>query len=197
MRMVRHGGASEGVGNVALRACSECKKEISTDVSSCPNCGKKRPHGMSAIVKYGGGFLAVMFGLPLMVGICAGAGNRSSGSAPALGVATAAAEAPALSVSARDLWAAYDANEVAADNSYKGRRLAVTGMVASIDKDVFGDIVVKLSTGKMFNDVHATMQKSEAGAAAGLSKSARVTVVCEGNGMIIGSPILADCVFER
>lgn len=29
---------------MALRACVECKKEISTDADPCPNCGRKHPH---------------------------------------------------------------------------------------------------------------------------------------------------------
>jgi hypothetical protein len=28
---------------MAIKACSECKKEISTEASVCPNCGKKKP----------------------------------------------------------------------------------------------------------------------------------------------------------
>ncbi len=184
---------------MALKACRECKKDISTDAKVCPSCGKKSPHGASNIVKYGGGFLAVMFGLPVMVGFCGalarGGSSASSGTAHA--AEQAALPVPPIEIDARNLWAAYNANEVAADNAYKGRVLAVTGEVSSIDKDMFDDVVLKLDTGKMFNDVHATLEKSEAGAAAALRKGTRVMVICKGKGMVMRSPMLEDCVFAR
>lgn len=30
---------------MALKACKECGKEISTEAKTCPNCGKKDPTG--------------------------------------------------------------------------------------------------------------------------------------------------------
>lgn len=48
---------------MGMKACQECKKEISTDANPCPHCGKKNPHGSSKIVVFGGGFLAVAFGI--------------------------------------------------------------------------------------------------------------------------------------
>jgi len=198
---------------MALKACKECRKEISSDANPCPHCGKKNPHGMSALMKYGGGFLAVMFGLPVMAGFCAAvaAGTKTASStstanaaeAPAqaelVTAAPAAAPAPAqaLAVSAVDLWREYDANEVAADDSYKGRKLAVTGTVASIDKGPFGGITVRLTTPNQFQSAMASMEDSETRAAASLSKRTRVTVVCDGGGMIMGSPVLRDCTFQR
>jgi hypothetical protein len=47
---------------MALKACQECKKEISSDATTCPLCGKKAPHGTSKIVSVGGGFLSLVFG---------------------------------------------------------------------------------------------------------------------------------------
>jgi predicted amidophosphoribosyltransferase len=39
---------------MAMKACKECKKEISTDANPCPHCGKKNPHGSSKILVFGG-----------------------------------------------------------------------------------------------------------------------------------------------
>src|SRR4051812_16911126 len=41
----------------------------------------------------------------------------------------------AIPVLARDLYAAYQANEVAADDKYKGKKLAVVGAMTAIEKD--------------------------------------------------------------
>lgn len=52
---------------MALKPCSECKREISSDANPCPACGKKSPHGPSAVVVLGGGFLTLLvFGLGVM-----------------------------------------------------------------------------------------------------------------------------------
>jgi hypothetical protein len=32
---------------MSMKACSECKKQISADANPCPHCGKKNPHGTS------------------------------------------------------------------------------------------------------------------------------------------------------
>lgn len=42
------------------------------------------------------------------------------------------------SVGSIRLWQDYEANEVAADNRYKGRRLRVTGRAFSVEKNLMG-----------------------------------------------------------
>ncbi|MEI3163923.1 MAG: hypothetical protein V8S74_11215 [Lachnospirales bacterium] len=44
----------------------------------------------------------------------------------------AVTEAPAISVSAKDIISAYKSNEVSADKQYKNQKLAVTGVVDKI-----------------------------------------------------------------
>jgi len=185
---------------MGLKACKECSEKISSDASTCPRCGKKSPHGMSSLVKYGGGFLAVMFGLPLLAGMCAGATEVSRGrTASAAETAPVHQEAPVptVRVSAATLFAEYEANEVAADNVYKGRLFAVSGNIDSIRKDFMDDVVIVLKAGGPFNGVHATMASSESARAASASKGVLATVVCKGGGAVLGSPVLRDCTFEN
>lgn len=54
-----------------MKPCIECKKEISTDADTCPLCGKRNPHGLSAIVKFGGGFLVLVIGFVIVGSIAA------------------------------------------------------------------------------------------------------------------------------
>lgn len=98
-----------------------------------------------------------------------------------------------MQVDAVRLWQDYDANEVAADNLYKGKMLAVSGTVRSIDKDFLDNIVIRLATPNQFMSVMATMEDYESGKAASLSKGQAVAVVCKGAGMIIGAPVLHGC----
>lgn len=100
---------------------------------------------------------------------------------------------PALAVSAGELFKAYNANEVAADQKYKGKTLLISGSVQSIDKDFMDKIVVKLSTSNEFMPVHAQLGKEHEQLAAQLAKGAKVKWSCTGGGLIVGSPILRDC----
>jgi tRNA_anti-like len=98
-------------------------------------------------------------------------------------------------VDAITLYKAYDENEVAADETYKGKRFKILGAVRSIDKDLFSNIVVKIRTPKNFVNIDATMDDAQTQAAAALRKGQKVALSCEGRGRVMGSPILADCKF--
>lgn len=100
---------------------------------------------------------------------------------------------PALKVSALKLYLDYHANEVAADNTYKNRRLAVRGMVVEIRKDILDDVILELATTNEFEHVSAYLAPSEEAKAASLQKYTAVSVVCDGSGMVVGSPMLKDC----
>jgi len=174
-----------------------------------PQAPPVKKSSMSLGAKIGLGFLAMFMGC----GVLSGIGNAtkdarasSNATAPATAPAAAkpvaparAAKAPekAESVSAMALWRAYQANEVAADDDFKGKLLEVTGEVAKIDKDFMDDIVVNLRSGNQFMATHAYVEDSEKSAAKHLSKGDTVTLRCTGGGMIIGSPVLRDCTFKR
>ena len=191
---------------MAMKLCRECKKEISTDANPCPHCGKKNPHGMSKLLKYGGGAVGAL----IIISVAASSSktqdeakhNAAGGAAVAApSAAPAPAAAPAaksfdLTVDAMKLWKDYDANEVAADGLYKGKNLQVTGVVASIDKDFMDNIVLHLKAPNEFMDTWAKLEKSEADKAATLKKSEKVTLICEGNGRIMKSPHLDDCTIS-
>jgi hypothetical protein len=100
---------------------------------------------------------------------------------------------PPIDLTARTLFSAYDANEVAADNLYKGRHLRVLGTVASIDKNITDDVIVRLVGGSRWQTVDAFVEASQVSAAAALKKGKQIWVGCYGDGMIIHSPRLKAC----
>jgi len=112
------------------------------------------------------------------------------------GTDSSPARGPAQNVSAERLFLDYQRNEVSADSMYKGRTLAVTGTVSSINKDFTDSVYLMLETSNEFMGIHANLRGSEVSKASTLSKGSIVTVVCEGNGMIVGSPMLKDCVIQ-
>lgn len=116
-----------------------------------------------------------------------------------LATAPTVAEKPktrAVPVSATQLFADYQGNEVSADDKYKGKKLLVSGSIASVDKDFTGSIIVRLRTSNQFMPVDATLEDSEKAKAGKLTKGESTTVRCEGNGMVLGRPQLGDCTIE-
>lgn len=197
---------------MALKPCKECKNAISQDANPCPHCGKKNPHGMSRLLKFGGAAVGIVI---VLAAIAPGAktskatsGNsvaeapreaKASREAKATDEAKATGEAkpPALAVDAIKLWQDYDANEVAADGIYKGKILKVTGTVASIDKDFLDNIIVHLKSPNPIMNTMAKLEKSESSKAAALNKGAPITLTCEGAGRVVGSPSLDDCTISN
>jgi tRNA_anti-like len=98
-----------------------------------------------------------------------------------------------MHVSALKLALDYHANEVQADNVYRGKHLLVTGFVTSISKDALDNVYLVLASENEFMQVHANLQESEAGAAANLHTMQLVHVDCVGGEMVIGSPQLNNC----
>lgn len=101
--------------------------------------------------------------------------------------------ASAISISAVDLHAAYHANEVAADERYKGKVLLIAGRISSINKDAFDNMVISLDTKQMLQEIHATMKDEAKASVASLAKGQVVGLQCIGAGMVLGSPAVNDC----
>lgn len=101
-----------------------------------------------------------------------------------------------IKVSARKLWSDYQANEVRADRKYRGKQLKVAGSVNCVTKDVFGHVFVGLEAENPYMPVHAYVTSDEIGKTEALSKGNKVTVACEGAGMMVGSPMLQDCIIQ-
>lgn len=109
------------------------------------------------------------------------------------------ADAPvetAIPVTAQQLFDAYDSNEVAADKQYKGQLLQISGTVASIDSGLTDNAQVQLATSNDFMSVSATGDENFDNAAASLNKGQSVTLLCRGEGEVIGSPMVGDCVVQ-
>lgn len=94
-------------------------------------------------------------------------------------------------ISARNLYARYEANEVRADESFKNKTFYVTGIVEEIKKDFMGDIYVTLKTGQMFSYVNCYFDDKKV--AAKLKKRQRVTFRGKCKGMVVTLVTMEDC----
>ncbi|NWF32260.1 hypothetical protein HH110_04255 [Stenotrophomonas sp. SAM-B] len=141
--------------------------------------------------------------LVYLVGVVVFAGAVSAISQPALdGKAPAdksshqdiaiAPVAP-VEITARQLYRDYEANEVAADVLYKGKRLLISGGVAAIQTDLLDEPQVLLKAGSVEQVMISGLSREAAGA---LSKGDAVLAACTGNGMIQGAPVTRDCELQ-
>lgn len=107
----------------------------------------------------------------------------------------------------------YAKNEVIADNRFKGKYLMVGGVVDSVQKDAFGNIVLKLRGANQFSSLLASFDNSvavvdglkkgsktvtmrtvsAAEAAASVTRGDSIKILCKGKGSLLGSPQLAVC----
>lgn len=129
----------------------------------------------------------------------AAAAARENSTTPAVTAATPSRpSAPPVVVTAKQLFADYKANEIAADEKYKDKNLLVSGPIQSIDKDAFNTMQVKLGVGDQFGfeSVMASLDDSQKSKAMSLQKGKPIAVLCQGGTMIIGTPTLKDCVIE-
>ena len=101
------------------------------------------------------------------------------------------------SVGSIRLWQDYEANEVAADNQYKGRRLRVTGRAFSVEKNMMGHAVLHLVSGNPIFMTMATLTPAETPRAAAITRGDTVVVACTGGGRMLRMPQLEDCTLER
>jgi hypothetical protein len=100
------------------------------------------------------------------------------------------------SVSAAELVSAYEANEVAADNSYKGKMLAVSGKIETIGKDLVDTSYVTLASGKRYGITSVQCMFNREGGLGNLSKGQTVTLMgrCDGKLMNV---LLKECVIKQ
>ena len=97
-------------------------------------------------------------------------------------------------VTAQALASSYDANTVAADARFKGKRFKITGTVSDINTDFSGDPYVTLRGGvNQFMEPQFGFDKSDSGQLAALSKGSKVTMFCTGKGDIAKTPMSKDC----
>lgn len=90
-----------------------------------------------------------------------------------------------ITISASDLYSAYNDNEIAADQKYKGKQLEVSGTVQDIGKDIFDSIYVTLETAELMGSIQVYFEKGQEDAIAALSKGQELTVVGKGDGFLI------------
>lgn len=149
-------------------------------------------------------WLIIVVVILAIIGAAAGGNKKSEGSGSTTSSTASTQSTPqeestpeetAIEVTAVDLIAAYDENEVSADNEYKDKTLKITGTVSDIGVDVANRSYIML---KDENDPYAILgvqcyfEDDQKDAIAQLKKGDAVTVTgtCEGK---VVSVSIKDC----
>jgi hypothetical protein len=108
---------------------------------------------------------------------------------------SAASAAQAIQVTATEYDKKYHDNEVAADNIYKDKKVAITGVVESINKDILDDVYIQLTGGEEIS-MGVQCHLTDAQKAATVKKGSEITIVGTGGGMMATIPQLKDGVIQ-
>jgi len=95
-------------------------------------------------------------------------------------------------ITASDLYRAYSSNEVAADEKYKSKKLAVTGVIENISKDALNDPFISLEIGYL-KTVNCYFSDKDTKVISQLSKGQNITIVGECNGLKGSIVMLNEC----
>lgn len=87
-----------------------------------------------------------------------------------------------IAITAAELYQAYEDNEVAADQKYKGKTLEVSGTINNIGKDIIDRMYITLDTGDIILSVQVYFKKEHEDVIASLSKGQDVTIIGTGDG---------------
>lgn len=107
-------------------------------------------------------------------------------------------EETVIKVSAKNIIAEYEANEVSADNKYKDKKIEITGRIAEIKKTIWDTLYVEIGNGDQysFRNAQAYFSDENNDILANLKKGQNITVICTGGGLIINVQ-LEDCSIKK
>ena len=91
------------------------------------------------------------------------------------------------------LYKEYNANEIAADEKYKGKIIEVTGVIRDIGNDIMDNAYITLVGNEYFGDIQCYF--NEKSVVASLSKGKRITVMGSCSGLMMNVH-LNDCIIK-
>lgn len=169
------------------KLCPHCKKEVDIMASRCPHC-----HGKIYVWTKGRKILLGFISFTIVILVFSSLSGKSENTLTS-SIEQTSTE-PAIKVTASKLASDYEANEVSADATYKGKILEVTGTIENIGKDILDTPYVALSNGVQysFTSIQCMFDKSDQSQLTTLSKNTKITLRGKNSGKL-GNIILREC----
>ncbi|NCC70947.1 hypothetical protein EOM09_05175 [bacterium] len=101
----------------------------------------------------------------------------------------------AIKITAKELMTKYEANELEADNLYKGKLLEVSGNVDGVGKDIFDSPYITLKTNEMFSNIKCMIKDSEVSKASKLKEDDSIILEGKCDGILM-DVTLKDCIIK-
>lgn len=95
-------------------------------------------------------------------------------------------------ITPKELYAAYEANEVAADEKYKGKTIAITGSISDIKKDILDHPYVSFHTDYL-KSVTCYFPDDSSKDIAELEKDQKITIIGKCRGLSLMNVVIKDC----
>ena len=176
------------------KQCMKCGKLVSRAAFACRRCGKRqriRPRTMLLVLS--GCLLVGMFAIASASALLTAPHQPEM--APAWPKMAAAPAIPKASsqVTATELWAAYARDADEANRDFRDKAIVVSGIVRSVERDLEGSMVARLSTGDAFETVNAKLATRNDPSLVGVIKGRSVSLLCVGRGALMGAPQLGGC----
>lgn len=185
------------------KKCPNCAETVKAEAKVCRHCGYNfetgrapgaaappvAPKKKSGLMKGGLGCLGLVVLIIVLTVIFGGHGAKNGGQS-----SSASAPPPkAIKVTAKELAAAYNDNEAAAQQRYGDGPLEVTGVVDSIRLGLGDQPFVVLKGVNMFQGPQASLTDNSKNKASSLSKGDTVTLHCATVTEALGTAMLHDC----
>ncbi len=120
--------------------CGSCGKDIARSASACPHCG-----ATSGLKKWQWALILVV--VLLLIGLLSDDEKKDITVHQSIQAEEEAGEVDVLRVLPSSLLLAYTTNEIAADNTYKGRLVQITGIIEDIGKDIMDNAYLTVRAG--------------------------------------------------
>jgi len=203
---------------MALITCSECGKEVSDKARTCPNCGVSLsateetsslseavspPASPNKAAKKSGKLKYVLLAIFVVAVISTLAGQKDdkTPSGPSQNAASSA-KAPKQELnyevmSASALFYEFKQNEVAANQKFKKKRVAIEGRIHSIGSSLmeYPEIVFSVDGSHGFATVSCEFPKKAIDTIAKMSTGQHVIIIGTVKGLVISTVFLDDCIF--
>ena len=185
--------------------CPECQKQISDQSHACPHCGyplkallppQEKKESFSIISFLAKFFVAIILFSLVYSCVASRTGNVSNNSSSSRDVSKENVE---IEATAQQIINEYQNNEVRGDALIKDKIVKVTGIVIGISSNLSDRAIVELGSNSselsLFN-VMASGDNNFHNKAIELKKGQKITLICKGDGEIVGSPQLSSCIFN-
>jgi hypothetical protein len=162
----------------------------------CRRCGKKqRVNPRTAMLFVSGLFLAALFGVATVAPHLP-FGRRGASAAPIdwSPPAPVSRDPSIPSLSAAELWTAYNGDVSKADARFLNKTFDITGRVNDVRRDFRGEVLLRLTTGEALETVRAALINHDDSGRSIPVRGQTVALRCRGAGTLIGSPVLESCV---